>query len=133
MSLEIPNLFELRGRGVRITFTAAGFAGQPELTLDRRRAIRTFRGDDVRLTESPAGLGTVVTATLSAIPDLQTESLALIIPTVQLPRGTTETDVDSLVVFITSASSIGGPQLVEGQVQRYATIKLSGTARLVDF
>ena len=124
-------LFELKGGGVTISWTPAGFTGKPQLTFDDGETQQTFGPDAVVVTrKSP--LGRLVTAELSTVPDQGTTALVLVVPEVNL-GDKTEQRVRTLAVLTTQRTSIGGPALVTGQVQTYKTIRLSGTARQVDF
>ena len=125
-----PNLFELQGGGARISWTPAGLAGRPQLTYDDGEEQYSFGPDDLRLSRSP--LGRLVTAQLAAVPDKGTTSLVLVVPQVNL-GDKTEQRVRTLAVVTEQRTSIGGPGLVTGQVQTYRTLRLTGTARQVEF
>ena len=120
-----PNVFELAGGGSTITWTPAAIDGKPLLTYDDR----SFRGTEVRQSNSP--LGKLVTAVVEAVPDARTTSLTLVVPRVNL--GTrTEAKVRTIAVLKVEATTIGGPGLVQGQVDTYKVLKLSGFARSVE-
>jgi hypothetical protein len=125
-----PNLFELRGGGATISWTPAGLAGRAHLTYDDGDQQYSFGPDELRVSRSV--LGRLVTAQLSAVPDLATTTLVLVVPQVNLgDKG--EQRVRTLAVLVDEQTSIGGPGLVTGQVQKYKTLRLSGIARQVDF
>ena len=126
-----PNLFELSGGGVTITWTPAGFTGKPQLTFDDGEQQQTFGPDAVVVTRK-GPLGRLVTAEVSAVPDEGTTSLVLVVPEVNL-GDKTEQRVRTLAVLTTVQTSIGGPALVTGQLQTYKSIRLRGVARQVDF
>ena len=126
-----PNLFELQGGGVTITWTPAGFTGRPQLTYDDGDQQQTF-GPDAVVVSGKSPLGKLVTAELSAVPDEGTTSLVLVVPQVNM-GDKTEQRVRTLAVVTTVRTSIGGPALVTGQLQTYKTVRLSGTAKQVEF
>ncbi len=126
-----PNLFELEGGGVTITWAPAGFTGKPQLTFDDGEQQQTF-GPDAVVVQGKSPLGRLVTAELSTVPDQGSTSLVLVVPQVNLGDKAVQR-VRTLAVLTTHRTSIGGPALVTGQVQTYKTIRLRGTASQVDF
>lgn len=127
-----PNLFELRNDkvDVQITFSTSSFAGDPLLQFRRGDEIHSFRGEEIRAVATEFAVQ--VTVTLEVIPDARSLTLTLLLPAVNLPPSL-ESPVETLAIFTTSLTSIGGPRLVEGQIQSYSTIELTGTAQAVDF
>ncbi len=124
------NLFELRGGGTTITWTPAGIAGRPQLNYDDGDERYSFGPDALRVSRSP--LGRLVTATLSAVPDLASTTLVLVVPQVNL-GDRAEQKIRTLAVLVEDRTSIAGPGPVSGQLQRYKALRLSGTARQVEF
>ena len=43
-----PNLYELKGMGIEITYSITSISGQPQLTYKDRKRSLTFRGDGIR-------------------------------------------------------------------------------------
>jgi len=124
-----PNLYELKGMGIEITYSITSISGQPQLTYKDRKRSLTFRGDEIRQVESE--VGQQITVTLEQVPDLKTETLTLILPEIHLED--TEVFFQTYVLFTTHRTSIGGPDLVKGPLQAYRTKMLKGKARTVTF
>jgi len=123
-ALESANLFELsRGRS-SITYTASDIGGEPQVNYDGR----TFRGAEVRRQKTE--LGTLVTVTLEATPDLEMRLLTIVLPQVQVKNGTPE-KVSAPVVFTRVELSIGGLPLHPGPVQTYDVKIYSGKASFI--
>lgn len=130
MSTE-PNLLTLqsRGRGLTIDYSTSSITGEPLLTVTRRGQTYSFRGDQIATLDSP--LGRLVTVTLSAIPDLETVTLTLVVPGFNLVEG--EDTMRTFAVITTHRTSIAGPSLVQGQIQTYERIAVSGRVQQVEF
>jgi hypothetical protein len=124
------NRYELKGHHTEITYDEAAFDGQAHLTyrVFQGPATRTFSGDQIRTRESE--IGKLITVTTEAIPDKEETMLTLLLPTVNLV-GATEQTVETLAIITTQLSSIAGPGLVNGAVQRYHVVKLEGIAQFV--
>lgn len=124
-----PNLFELKGMGIKLTYSATGFSGQPQLTYKDKRRTMTFHGEEIRQLDSEIGLQ--ITVILEQIPDLRTETLTLILPAINAEM--TETPFQTNAIITTHRTSIGGPDLVKGVLQTYRIKTLRGIARTVIF
>lgn len=127
--MEQANLFELKNATYKITYSSSSLDGKPQLSYKKGTASpRTFRGSQIRqkLTE----LGTLVTVTLKSVPDSRTVVFSLLVPQVNVSG---ETKVNVKAVETTIRTSIGGPNLVKGQVQTYKVYSLGGTAKHVFF
>ena len=148
-AVEEPNLFELTGEDVQITFSTTSFTGQPQLHYRDQQRDLTFTGADIESRES--GLGRELTVVLDSVPDLHTITLTLLLPIINLggvkaeplaeplvepsreQAERTESSFATLGILTTHRTSIGGPQLVSGPLQLYRVVLLQGIARLVDF
>lgn len=126
-----PNMWQLAGGGMEVSFASTGIDGKARLTVTTKElGARSFTGDQIRIT--PSEIGTLVTVTIAAIPDLSTTTLTLILPGASVEMGA------SLAVKVVSLTtvqrtSIGGPNLVRGQRQTQTAVTLEGTARVVVF
>jgi hypothetical protein len=125
-----PNLFELAGEYTQITYSKTSFTGQPQFHYQDRQHDVNVAGDDIRPLETE--IGTQVTVTLEVIPDLHILTVTLLVPQINLDEGN-ESPLSTLAILTTHRTSIGGPGLVEGQLQTYEAVELEGTARLVAF
>jgi hypothetical protein len=124
-----PNLFELKGPGLEITYSTSSISGQPLFTYQDKKVSLTFQGEEIRRLE--ADTGSQVTVTLEQIPDLRTVTLTLLLPTINLEG--TECPFQTQAIITTHKTSIGGPDLVKGVLQTYRIKALRGIARLVVF
>lgn len=125
------NLYELNGKDTSVTYTPAGFGGAPQLTYRSGDQDLVFRSQDVRKVDTE--IGVLVTVDLSFTPDLETTTLSLLVPAVNLRNGSVEAPVETVGVISAAKTSIGGPALVQGQLTTYQAIALAGRAQLVDF
>ena len=74
-----PNMWQLAGGGMEVSFASTGIDGKARLTVTTKElGARSFTGDQIRIT--PSEIGTLVTVTIAAIPDLSTTTLTLILP-----------------------------------------------------
>lgn len=123
--------FELSGEGASVTY-------------DRRTRELHYRGptqppleDFVEVTETAepveTSIGALVTATLDAVEDGDSQTVTVVLPDVRLPAGGSGYGSFSTVaVFATVRSSFGGPSRVEGPGQLYVAATMEGTARLAE-
>ena len=124
-----PNLYELTGHQVHIRYSTSSLTGEALLSYRDAQRNLSFHGDQIRV--APSEIGRLVTVTLGQVPDLQSTTLTLLIPDINL-----DSDV---VLFKTSAittthkTTIGGPDLVGGAIQTYKTMILRGQASQVNF
>jgi len=125
-----PNLFQLACEGVTVTYSTSSIDGSPRFSF--QDADRSLSASGQQIGTRPTDLGTEVTVTLESIPDDRTVTLTLLVPGVNLGDGT-EAAVDTVLIETANLTSIGGPRLVDGQLQTYRTTELHGTAQLVDF
>lgn len=60
-----PNLYELRGSQLHVTFSTSGIDGKPHLTYQDAHISASFNGDDIRV------LSTEIGTLVSVIPALR--------------------------------------------------------------
>jgi hypothetical protein len=124
-----PNLFELHGDCLAVTYSTSSFQGEPLLMYqDAHRSLR-FRGDDIRSVE--AEIGELVSVTLATTPDLGSTTFTLLLPAVSLATADSA-PVDTDGVTTIHRTSIA-PSLLHGQTEIYQVCRLIGTARAVEF
>jgi hypothetical protein len=124
-----PYLFELRGGGIKVTYSTTSFDGKPQLTYEDQKVSLTFQGEEIRSLDTEIGLQ--ITVTLGQVPDLQTVTLTLILPVINLQGN--EGRFQTQAIITTHRTSIGGPDLVKGPLQLYRVRPLRGIARIVAF
>jgi hypothetical protein len=127
---DFPNLFELRGRDVRVTYSTSSITGKPLLQYRGRSGGKNFSGQEIRAAQTE--IGTLVTVTLEAVPDSRSVTLTVVLPAIN-GAGRMATPFKTTVLLTTHRTSIGGPGLVKGPVQTYQTIPVDGQARTVRF
>lgn len=124
------NLFELSGGGTTLSYSTTSITGQPVFHYqDATRDVHAS-GADIRTKKSE--LGTEVTIDLDVVLDGPSTTATLLVPTVNMQEAR-EQKLRTVVIVTTTASTIGGPGLVVGQLQRYKATAVRGTARAVDF
>jgi len=122
-----PNLFELEGRDVEITYGILRRRGEFLDYKDRNREL-TFGAEEIDSLES--GIGAMHTVTLEVFPDSHTLTLTLLLPEINL-KGRRE-PFETLAIRTRHLTSIAGPDLVEGPLQTYDVLRLRGTATQAD-
>src|SRR5512144_2185253 len=125
---EQPNLFLLSRRNVRIRYQTSSVQGAPEFHYEDGRLSIDRRGDEIRTEQT--NIGQLVTIVLEQVPDLQTDTFTVVLPSINLPERR-PASLSTIGVLTRDLTTIGGPGLVVGQVQTYDAIELNGTAQLV--
>lgn len=123
-----PNLFELEGKDIQISYTPAGLIGQAQFNYQGADGPRTYSGRSITTQESV--LGTLITVNLSSAVDTNFVNLTLLLPSINL-AGKTEQSFRTLAIITRSAGSflpVSGARL-----QYEAVLHLHGTAKLVNF
>jgi hypothetical protein len=124
-----PNLFELQGYDIQITYSTTSITGQPQFSYSDRVESRTFSGDEIVVENT--GLGEIVTVQLkSNQADEGLESVTLLIPVIQLAADVQSAMVQTLAVLSKQAVFVAPGAR---QLQSYNPVHLSGTAQLVAF
>ena len=125
------NAYDLKGAdGVKVSYSASGFGGVPLFHYSDRRNDLSFKGDEIRTEKT--SIGTLVTVRLRDVPDLEGLDFTLVVPRVNVDESG-EGGVRTFGFWTLQRTSIGGPDLVDGQVESYRTLALSGTARALVF
>lgn len=126
------NFFELRG-AANITYSLHSGL------LHYRGPTRPPQRDFVEVAEiSPpleTAIGRLVMATLRTTEDGDTSTVTVLLPDVNLDPGqeggaSLESEFETMAVWTTIQSTIGGPGLVKGAVQLYTSREMAGTATL---
>jgi hypothetical protein len=106
------------------TIDTAGITGNPVLAL-------RFGDDelpDAQFSDVISGLQ--VTASLPGVPDLFERHLTLLVPVVN--TASEAVPFVGIAMLTTTRTSIGGPRLVEGPLQRYEIHPVGGVASIVE-
>jgi hypothetical protein len=124
------NNFSLSGRGIHVDFASTSLNGQPRLTYHDTIQTRNFSGSDIRRTEIP-DIGTIVSVTLSIVPDVGSTTFSLLIPTVFVSGiGTLHPVTTDAVTTIHRMPFVA--QFV-GQRELYQVTRMTGTASFLEF
>lgn len=122
------NLFELSFDETQLTYSTSSINGQPRLSYTDADGAHSFAGDEIETQATK--LGTEVTVTLEAIPDLRTVTLTLLLPSFKLDDDL-ESEFETLAIRTTNHTTIAGPPAGPGQ--SYEAITLHGVAKSVVF
>ena len=127
-----PNLFTFSGRrdDTQVTFSTTSITGQPQFSYHDDTRDVSATGDEITVERTV--LGTLVTVTLETVPDLHTVTATLVLPDLGGLSGPV-THFGTFLVLTENRTSIGGPALVTGALQRYTVVKGRGTAQQVAF
>lgn len=126
----VPNLFELQGYDIQITYSTSSIKGVPQFTFSGRGRELTFSGSDIKSEET--GFGRSVTVVLeNGAADAPIESLTLLLPFVQVSSSVKELQIQTVAIFSRTALFVIPTNPT--QFQTYDTVNLSGTAKLVQF
>jgi hypothetical protein len=127
-----PNLFTFTGRrdDIQIVFSETSFTGQPQFTYHDDTRDVTANGSEI--TVERGVLGRLVTITVESVPDLHVITATLVLPDFGGLSGPV-TSFRTFVVLTTNRTSIGGPNLVTGAIQRYSVVRGDATAQQVQF
>ena len=114
--------FVLSGLDIEVDYLAAE---APQLRHRVGGAERVFTAQELRIERT--ALGTLATGTLESVPDLSDLTVTLAVPDVNVGEGGSA-NVNTFLVRTRHSTSIGGPALVDGALQAYETVALTGTA-----
>jgi hypothetical protein len=133
-----PNMFTLRADGVEIDYATSSFTGEPTIsfTYEAEEIEVSATGDEIATMPATPGagwpLGTLVAVYVDAAPDAWARTVTLMLPDINLEDGR-DTPFTTFAMLTRHLTSIGGPNLVTGQLQEYELIPLHGTAQAVMF
>jgi hypothetical protein len=124
-----PNLYDLSGGGLHVTYTTSGIDGKPHFTYHSATQTLNFAGDQIQTNSSP--LGALVTVIIFRTVDSGSTSFTLLVPRVNLNSGEHLHIVTEGITTLHRFSVI--PALMHGQLDRYTVYALQGTASRVVF
>ena len=127
---KTPNLYQLSGDGVHVTYATDGIRGDPSLGYKDRAQSRSFIGESQIKTETTSA-GTLVTVMLNVVPDEATTTFSLLVPSIALAETGGSLPVSTLGITTVHRSSFVGPPI--GQDEVYETAHLHGSAHAVVF
>lgn len=117
--------YHLAGDGIKIRFSMED-PDELELVYEDKQGERTFSGRAIYRDETQ--LGFMPSVILEQDPDLHIVTLSLAVPSANRPDNMKSIPVKTFAVRTTTRTSIGGPELVEGQIEVYEMYNLEGNA-----
>ena len=124
-----PNLFELTGGGIAVTYSTTSLDGKPRLTYKKGRKTLSFAGKEITATE--AGIGKLVTVLIAGTPDRDSTAFTILLPGILLADRSRKASFKTIGVTTVAKTSITGQPT--GVQQAYKAVDLRGVARQVDF
>jgi hypothetical protein len=124
-----PNLYQLTGRQLHITYSTSGVDGKPHFSYQDAQQSHDFAGDEIRVVE--CDLGSVVSVYILRTFDSGSTSFSLFVPKVGLVDGAPQTLHTQGVTTIHKFSIL--PPFNVGQKDLYHVASLHGTAANVVF
>jgi hypothetical protein len=123
-----PSRYTLKSGEIEVSFTPANESGDVRLEYRDVAASITFTGDDVTSEISPA-IGRFVSVVIEQVDDGYVRYLTLLVPNVNRDENGHDVPITTVAVMTRQMTSIGGPRLVKGALQRYEVIELEGVAQ----
>ena len=124
-----PDLFQLTGSHIHITYTTSSIDGTPTMTYQDPYQGMSFSEDEIRTVE--CDVGTLVSVTLRMTVDTGSTSLSVLIPRVRIEQGTIAAIHTECVTTVHRFSVI--PSFHPEQLDTYSVVPLHGTAQFVMF
>ncbi|MBR0873971.1 hypothetical protein JQ633_26670 [Bradyrhizobium tropiciagri] len=128
MASTQPNLYELSGHGIHVTYSTSSITGKPLFSYHDAVQTRSFSGDEIQTQSSM--LGSLVSVFLMRTIDGPSTSFTLLVPGVRLPTSEIASISTEGITTLHKFSIIGPPL---GQTELYTLHRLQGTARFVVF
>jgi hypothetical protein len=125
-----PNLYQLQGSGIHVTYSTSSFGGKPSFTYQDANGSLSFSSDQINVTQTP--IGSVVTVTIHQTVDAGSTSFSVLIPTVNLTSPGQDAHVFAEGITTVHRFSVV-PAFNQGQIELYRFTPLSGTANQVAF
>jgi hypothetical protein len=122
-----PNLYEVHGHGIHVTYSTSSISGKPLFNYHDAVRTKNFSGDEIQVQESM--IGKLVSVFLLRTIDGPSTSFTLLVPTVRLPASEI-TNISTEGITTLHKFSIFPPV---GQTELYTVHPLHGTARFVKF
>jgi hypothetical protein len=123
-----PNLYQLSGQHLHLTYSPSSIAGKPTLTYQDSHQSKSFKGDEIRTVECDLGL--LISVTLRMTVDVGSTTLSLVIPHMRIsPVSVAAVHTECIT---TVHHTPFAPQ-VQGQAETYTVTSLHGTAQAVSY
>lgn len=122
------NHYTLSCHDTNVTYSTTSISGRPVLSYSGPEGDLSFIGDEIETVD--AGLGTLVTVTLEAVPDLHTITFTIILPAIKLAEDE-KAEFETFAIKTTHHTTIAGPPT--GPAETYEPIGLHGLAEFLIF
>jgi hypothetical protein len=123
-----PTRYALKAGDLDIVFVPAIAGGEMQLEYRDAAASITFIGDDLS-SEFNSALGRFVSVVIEQVDDGYDRYLTLLFPEVNPDENGFDLPISTVAIFTDHLTSIGGPRLVKGAIQRYEVVELEGVAQ----
>jgi len=130
MSSISPNLFQLHGQQLNVSYALSGIDGKPHFSYQDAHHALQFSGDQIRVVNTE--IGNIVTVTIQLTVDSGSTSFSLLVPTVNLDPTDKSAQITTEGITTLHHFSLV-PSLNRGQTELYTYTKLTGTAQVVKF
>lgn len=124
-----PDVYELAGGQLHITYATTSKNGQPYFSYQDGSQKLSFKGADIRQEKSE--IGTLVTVIIRRTVDAGSTTFTLLVPSVGL-KELSPAEVHTYGITTVHKFSVI-PAMNMGQMESYTSTELSGTAKLVMF
>ena len=122
--VDVKN-YNFVGDNVKIEFSKKD-PNELELVYEDQSGERRFSGRAIYREKTEFGF--MPSVILEEAPDLHRITLSLAVPDANRPDNQKSVPVKTFAIRTTSRNSIGGPQIIEGQIQNYEIHVLEGNA-----
>jgi hypothetical protein len=129
IKVNTPDLYELRGAELHVTYSTTSFDGTARFTYQDATKVLSFVGDQIRTVDT--GVGTLVTVTLCMTVDTGSTTFTLLVPTINL--GPSNQSLINTVGITTIHRFSIVPAFNQGQTELYNITPLTGIASFVQF
>jgi hypothetical protein len=125
-----PNLYQVHGGGIHVTYSTTGFDGKPHFTYQDAQGSHSFSGDQIKAVKTP--IGDLVTVTIRPTVDSGSTSFSLLVPVVNLTGPGHPAPVRTEGITTVHRFSIV-PAFNQGQTELYHVTTMIGMANQVVF
>ena len=124
-----PNLYQLSGGGIHITYSTSGIGGQPHFTYHDALQVKHFTGNQITTVQT--SIGTMVTVLIHLTVDAGSTTFSVLLPNVNLPTGLfASANITAEGITTLHRFSIFH---IQGQTEFYTVVPMQGTAMHVLF
>ena len=124
-----PNLYELSGSGIHITYSTTGVQGQPHFTYHDAIQVKSFIGNQITAVQTSIGL--LVTVLIHLTVDAGSTTFSVLLPNVNLP----DAPFGSANITAEGITTLHRFSIfpIHGQTEFYTVTAMHGTAKHVIF